>query len=608
MTATKLMAILLAWALLLLGTPDAAAASEPQCGDEIGLLLSPGFNETGRTSILFGYAMAAHGDILVVGTGDNSTDYLGRAFVYQVDTTTGDTTQLATLSAFDETGANYFGRATAMSQNLIAVGAPGRNSLVGGVYLFPYSGATVMTNDSTLVVADDGQAQDSFGRVIVFSENLMMVSATGVNGNRGAVYVFTVDSSGTNVTQTLKFTAANLTSGSFFGRALAISGRRLAVGMVEKVSIYELSPSGDSATELQEVTVMETGEGFGVAVALLGTILIVGASAFNSCNEGAVYVFIEDDQTGLFVQQQLIEGNVENAQLGTTISLYGQTAIFGAPFGSTPYALHYSLNATANPTASLTQFINNTAQSNRFGYSSVVQSDFFAVGGLFDPGQSHVRIFKGCDPEAETVVSSTSTSTSTSSSTSTSTSSSTSSSTTSSATPAFCVDFDNADFQGTSGFTPFAGQPVTQGGWSTSNGTLTYLPSTNGRFYGYFPSVTTQDRFALLVANNTTFQAGYEYQVTFKALRTTTVHPSVLYVQLRGKATGKAVAGKAITTRTFDSANINGSNTLQAVASGVVDSSMDADQVAVLVSSIGTGGASFGITDIEVCAFPLMLA
>lgn len=163
------------------------------------------------------------------------------------------------------------------------------------------------------IKASNPDADDWFGLTLALSDRWLAVSswnessrATGLDGEQGddsedrsgAVYLFSRDASGWAQRHYVK--ASNTGSNDSFGVAMALSDRTLVVG-----TPYEDSPAkgvnGDQ------------GNGAGG-------------------NQGAVYVFVESDDTW---QQQayLKPSNTDPVDLfGSSVAIDGDTLVVGAPF------------------------------------------------------------------------------------------------------------------------------------------------------------------------------------------------------------------------------------------------------------------------------------
>ena len=284
----------------------------------------------------FGWSVAISGDTIVVGAieedsnatgingnqGDNSAATSGAAYVF---TRSGSTwTQQAYVKASNTDAVDGFGFAVAISGDTMVVGAPGEASNAtgvngdqgnnsaagsGAVYVFSRSGST--WTQQAYLKASNTDGGDNFGVAVAISGDTIVVgahmeasNATGVNGSQGdnsaaisgAAYVFT--RSGSTWTQQAYLKASNTDAGDNFGVPVAISGDTIVVGAVEEASnatgvngdqgnnsaagsgaAYVFSRSGSTWTQQAYLKASNTdgGDNFGIAVAISGDTIVVGA-------------------------------------------------------------------------------------------------------------------------------------------------------------------------------------------------------------------------------------------------------------------------------------------------------------------------------------------
>jgi FG-GAP repeat/Cadherin-like beta sandwich domain len=259
-----------------------------------------------------------------------------------------------------------FGTSIALQGNTLVVGSPGESAAIGAAGIdnsLPDSGATFVFgrtgttwNQKTRLKASNAEANDEFGHAVALSGGTLIASATeedsattGTTGEPadnsgasvGAVYVF--DGAGASWTQSAYLKPASLPS-SRFGWNLAFNGSRLvatpngfngatflrgagswqlgsdvgwtsaAIGLaadrvfvgfpgLTRVSLFGLAgPGYTSGSQTITDASAIASDGFGAAVAVSGTTLVVGApgndsgttsAADNSATDaGGVYVYV----------------------------------------------------------------------------------------------------------------------------------------------------------------------------------------------------------------------------------------------------------------------------------------------------------------------------
>jgi trimeric autotransporter adhesin len=161
----------------------------------------------------FGYSVALSGDTLAVGAiGEasdgssplnNSLSGAGAAYVFTRSNTTW--APQAYIKASDPAPASddNFGWSLALFDDTLVVGAPGRNTYTGAGYLYTRSSGT--WSQLAYFLASNPDVNDSFGASLALTDDMLAVgapgeasNATGIDGNQndtsmnnaGAVYTF----------------------------------------------------------------------------------------------------------------------------------------------------------------------------------------------------------------------------------------------------------------------------------------------------------------------------------------------------------------------------------------------------------------------------------
>jgi hypothetical protein len=357
----------------------------------------------------FGRAVALDGDTLAVGavdpscaTGvngnqmDRNCTAAGAVYVF---TRTGATwSQQAYLKASNAEGGDEFGVSVSLSGDTLAVGAPQEYSCApgvngnqadngctsaGAVYVFTRSGST--WSQQAYVKASNANAQNIFGWSVSLSGNTLAVGApnekscaTGINGNQsdngcgdqgngaGAAYIFTRSE---NVwTQEAYVKASNTRIGHAFGIDVSLDGDTLAVGAATEDScaigidgdqtsnscrgagaVYVYTRTAGVWTQQAYVKASntDTGDVFGINVALNGDTLVVGArfeascasgingnQLDNGCGGGAVYIFARtNNRWSQVAYVKPIAPSVTNSmsrEFGVYLAFDGTTLAVGA--------------------------------------------------------------------------------------------------------------------------------------------------------------------------------------------------------------------------------------------------------------------------------------
>ncbi|MGJ8725136.1 MAG: FG-GAP repeat protein [Roseibacillus sp.] len=254
------------------------------------------------------------------------------------------------------------------------------SSSQGAAYIYHNDGSGWV--ETTYLKATSGGSGELFGHSVAIDEDTIVVgargersNATGVNGdesdssftNAGAAYVFVRDSSG-DWSQQAYLKASNTDDGDNFGYSVAISGDTILVGATSEQSRtagVNGSESNNDLTKAGAVYVFErdssdvwsqtaylkpsnTGDGdeFGGAVALDGSVAVIGSinedSSGSGANptengdglsdSGAAYIFVRN-AAGVWSEKAYLKAAnpQEDAAFGMSVSVSGETVAVGAP-------------------------------------------------------------------------------------------------------------------------------------------------------------------------------------------------------------------------------------------------------------------------------------
>ncbi len=327
-----------------------------------------------------GWATAVSGTTAIVGAYDHNVG-TGAAYVY----TGPPWTQQAELTAANAQGEDHFGEAVAIDGDTAVIGAPGVNGGTGAVYVFDDAGGT-WTQDAELTAAD-GLSGDQFGQALALSGTALVIGAPGRNTRTGAAYVFT--GSGATWTQDAELNAPDGQDNDGFGSSIALSGTTAVVGSPNAQAsgtAYVFSEAGTTWSEQAELTEGPSGsagDGFGTAIALSGSSVLVGAPGSADLT-GAVYPF---SFTGASWQPDatLTASNGEpGSKFGVSLALSDQTALIGSSGATIGQGAAYFFTSSSG--ASWTQITEIKASDKRIGNffgDSVSLSGTTAVVGAY---------------------------------------------------------------------------------------------------------------------------------------------------------------------------------------------------------------------------------
>ena len=353
----------------------------------------------------FGGSVAISGTRLVVGAvaDDTGATNAGRAYLYDLSSGT-PTVAVATLNNPGAALNDHFGDSVAISGTRVAVGAPADNTGAedaGSAYVYDLNSGTPTVPVATL--NNPGPAADDwFGRSVAISGTRVLIGApyadTGA-ADAGSAYVYDL-SSGTPTVHVVTLNNPSPAAYDHFGDRVAISGTRVLIGAPHddtgasnagSAYVYDLS----SATPTVPVaTLNNPGPGvdeyFGMAVAISGTRLVVGAGYDDTgaSEAGSAYVYDLSSGTALVATlnnpapagQDLFGGSV--AISGTRVVVGARLDDTGAINSGSAYVYNLSSGTPTVPVATL----NNPgpAADDSFGLSVAISGTRVVIGAHLD--------------------------------------------------------------------------------------------------------------------------------------------------------------------------------------------------------------------------------
>jgi hypothetical protein len=184
--------------------------------------------------------------------------------------------------------------------------------------------------------------------------------------------------------------ASDGTAGDGFGSAVAIDGSLAVVGAVGRAgggAAYIFAFESGTWSQQAELTAADAapGDEFGTAVAISGSTVVVGAPARNS-NIGAAYVF-SNGRGGWSQRAELSVANgATQDRLGTVVAISGSTVIVGAPGTGSNAGAAYAFVANGNTWSLQAQLTTAPAASpnDAFGASVALSGTTAVIGS---PGE-----------------------------------------------------------------------------------------------------------------------------------------------------------------------------------------------------------------------------
>ncbi len=305
------------------------------------------------------------------------------------------------VSASDGAALDEFGYSVAIDGTTALVGTPfatvNGNSGQGAAYVFSDSNGTWM--QTAKLTANDGAVDGNFGVSAVVVGSTAVIGALGATINgvpTGAAYVFSEGNG--NWTQKAELTASDGAANDRFGVAVALNGTTIFVGAwaasvngnPAQGAAYVFSESGGSWSQMAKLTASDgaANNHFGVSIVVSGTTSIISAplATVNGVyQQGAAYVFDESNGTWSQTAKLTASDGAMEDEFGNRVALDGTTIIVGAPFaaveGNSAQGAAYVFTESGG-TWSQTQKLtaSDGAAGDQFGYSVALDGTTALVG------------------------------------------------------------------------------------------------------------------------------------------------------------------------------------------------------------------------------------
>ncbi len=319
----------------------------------------------GITDDEFGSGVAIENDTIVIGAGanDEKGDDAGAVYVYEKPASGWITTSnfTAKLTASDAGIEDRFGNNLAINNDTIFVGVSGdddKGDGSGSVYVYqkPASGWSTSSLFTAKLIASDGAAGDGFGRAIAVSGNIIVIGAMGDDdkgGNAGAAYIYEKSAIGWVTTSSFaaKLTASDGGATQNFGNDVAIDGNVVVIGaqydddkglFSGSAYVYQKPFFGwfttDKFTAKLTASDGATTDTFGHTVNISGETIVITALFENDKGQNAGAVYTYKRPIGGWVTTEAFEvkltasDGAANDNFGEAVAMNNHTIVIGSPF------------------------------------------------------------------------------------------------------------------------------------------------------------------------------------------------------------------------------------------------------------------------------------
>ncbi|MGI8788129.1 MAG: carboxypeptidase regulatory-like domain-containing protein [Pyrinomonadaceae bacterium] len=254
---------------------------------------------------------------------------------------------------------------------------------------------------SAKLTAADGAINDDFGWSVAVSDDTAIVGAygddVGANANQGSAYVFV--HSGTTWIQQAHLIASDGVPNDLFGWSVAVSGDTAIIGTrlgdvgsnTNQGAAYVFFHSGANWTQQSQfiATNGAANDNYGTSVAVFGDTAIVGAPGHTvvlNASQGAVYVFVRSGTTWTQQSRLIAADGSAGDQFGKSVAISGNTVVVGALYYSydgsktNQGAAYVFFHSGTNWTQQAQLIAADSAAGDHFGSSVAISGNTAIVG------------------------------------------------------------------------------------------------------------------------------------------------------------------------------------------------------------------------------------
>ncbi|MCU0476773.1 MAG: FG-GAP repeat protein, partial [Anaerolineae bacterium] len=292
---------------------------------------------TGQT---FALSVDMTSDWLVVGVQGDAQRGMDAGAVYVYRNISGVWTPHSRLTGLYSQAGDFFGRSVAIFGTRIIVGAPGTDgfptatSNAGSFYVYELSGS--VWRQMAQIQSPNPTTNGFFGTSLDYQGDVLVVGATGENGNRGRAYAYRNFSSFASPI-TIDIAAASVSSDTGFSVSVfdpapgTANDEVIAIGAYNENSSQGAAYVASGATFSTITTLVDPNPGsnryFGYSVSIDNGRVAVGAPTASAAPSGRVVVF---SGSGYSTATTLPTASGSAGQFGFAVNLQGNSLVIGS--------------------------------------------------------------------------------------------------------------------------------------------------------------------------------------------------------------------------------------------------------------------------------------
>ena len=232
----------------------------------------------GSITNFFGCDVDIYNNNIIVGARGKN---FSRGCVYFYEKVGGIWTNEQILNSSDGTNNDFFGYAVSIFNNYVVVGAPSKNFAKGSLYFYEKVGG-IWTNEQILTLSSP-VIGDFFGNDVCIYNNYAFVGAYGRNTNQGAVYVYKRIGLLWTLIQTIE--ASDKTTTTFFGTNISSYNDNLLITSLDKFYIFKNINNIWTETKKYELsTNIES-------CSIYNNNIAIGSVDYSPPNQGGVFIY-----------------------------------------------------------------------------------------------------------------------------------------------------------------------------------------------------------------------------------------------------------------------------------------------------------------------------
>jgi hypothetical protein len=358
----------------------------------------------------FGSSVDIDADRVVVGARVGA----GKAYTYERLPDGLEWTKTGEFSAPDSS--QQFGASVAIGGNHVLVGQPNTPNegyfAAGAAFAYLYSPHPFTALQGTWSgpqAIQTGWSNERFGQTFVEGRPFDLEGDTAAIGSQfqyiigvgytGAVYIFGYQAGGWVAGS--RILANDPEGNGYFGSAVSLAGDAILVGVpwgrnpanVETGSAYIFRRSGSVWSQEAKLlpSAGASGDRFGACVSLSADRALVGAPTPSGANSGSAYVFSRSGAVWTEEARLSVPGLPTTAQFGLSVSLDGNRALIGSPYGGGPGSAHLFERVEGSWMLLQALAMPSSLAGDWFGKSVALDGDTLVVGA---PGARSTHVFE----------------------------------------------------------------------------------------------------------------------------------------------------------------------------------------------------------------------